>query len=211
MLRSNGNSGKIRESDLVFVPHCPIRASQAWRSQGHVFAMPARCARHAGAGWQEQSSVKNLHRRRAARASSVLDAFSCVDSMHDGTPKSNRPGVGGRGWGHGQCMDKAQEGSGADWITTRRYLAATGTLRIGKWQVSPTSRGVNFLGYRIWKTHKLIRKDSVIRAKRKIARYIGNQDQESLSKFLASWSGHAKWADTHHLFKWLEQKHGITT
>jgi len=84
-------------------------------------------------------------------------------------------------------------------------------LRIGKWQVSPTSRGVNFLGYRIWKTHKLIRKDSVIRAKRKIARYIGNQDQESLNKFLASWSGHAKWADTHHLFKWLEQKHGITT
>lgn len=83
-------------------------------------------------------------------------------------------------------------------------------LRIGKWQVSPVSRGVNFLGYRIWAGHKLLRKDSVIRAKHKIARYIGNQDQESLSKFLASWSGHAKWADTHHLFNWLEQKHGIT-
>lgn len=83
-------------------------------------------------------------------------------------------------------------------------------LRIGKWQVSPTSRGVDFLGYRIWKTHKLLRKDSVIRAKRKIARYIGSKDQEKLGKFLASWSGHAKWADTHHLFKWLEQKHGIT-
>lgn len=84
------------------------------------------------------------------------------------------------------------------------------SLRIGKWQVSPTSRGVNFLGYRIWKNHKLLRKDSVLRAKRKIARYIGNQDEESLTKFLASWSGHAKWADTHHLFNWLEQKHGIT-
>lgn len=84
-------------------------------------------------------------------------------------------------------------------------------LRIGKWQVSPTSRGVNFLGYRIWKTHKLLRKDSVLRAKRKIARYIDHQDQESLSKFVASWSGHAKWADTHHLFNWLEKKHGIIT
>jgi len=83
-------------------------------------------------------------------------------------------------------------------------------LRIGKWQVSPTSRGVNFLGYRIWKTHKLLRKNSVIRAKRKISRYIRNQNQESLTKFLASWSGHAKWADTNHLFNWLEQKHGIT-
>ena len=83
-------------------------------------------------------------------------------------------------------------------------------LRIGKWQVSPTSKGVDFLGYRIWKSHKLLRKDSVLRAKRKIARYIGNQDQQKLDKFLASWTGHAKWADTHHLFKWLEQKHGIT-
>ena len=83
-------------------------------------------------------------------------------------------------------------------------------LRIGKWQISPTSRGINFLGYRIWKTHKLLRKDSVIRAKRKITRYIDSQDQESLSKFVASWSGHAKWADTHNLFNWMEKHHGIT-
>lgn len=83
-------------------------------------------------------------------------------------------------------------------------------LRIGKWHVSTASKGIDFLGYRIWKTHKLLRKDSVIRAKRKIARYIKNQDQDSLSKFLGSWSGHAKWADTHHLFNWLEKKHGIT-
>ena len=82
-------------------------------------------------------------------------------------------------------------------------------LRIGKWQISPTSRGINFLGYRIWSSHKLLRKDSVVRAKRKIARYIRCQDQESLTKFLASWSGHAKWADTRNLFKWMENEHGI--
>lgn len=82
-------------------------------------------------------------------------------------------------------------------------------LNIGKWQVSPTSHGVNFLGYRIWKTHKLLRKDSVIRAKRKISRYIENKDQESLIKFLASWSGHTKWADTNHLFNWLNQKYNL--
>ena len=83
-------------------------------------------------------------------------------------------------------------------------------LRIGKWQISPTSKGVNFLGYRIWGTHKLLRKDSVTRAKRKIARFLRAKDEESLRKFVASWSGHAKWADTHNLFKWMENTHGIT-
>lgn len=84
------------------------------------------------------------------------------------------------------------------------------SLRIGKWQISPTSRGINFLGYRIWKTHKLLRKDSVTRAKRKISRFASVNDNESMGKFIASWSGHAKWADTHNLFKWLEKKHGIS-
>ena len=81
--------------------------------------------------------------------------------------------------------------------------------RIGKWQISPCSRGINFLGYRIWATHKLLRKDSVTRAKRKVKRYIKDQDSDKLTKFIASWSGHAKWADTHNLFKWMEKHHGI--
>ena len=84
------------------------------------------------------------------------------------------------------------------------------SLNIGKWQVSPTSHGINFLGYRIWKSHKLLRKDSVTRAKRKIKRYLSTNDNESLVKFISSWSGHAKWADTNNLFNWLEKKHGIT-
>ena len=81
--------------------------------------------------------------------------------------------------------------------------------RIGKWQISPCSRGINFLGYRIWATHKLLRKDSVTRAKRKVKRYINEQDSDKLTKFIASWSGHAKWADTHNLFKWMEKHHDI--
>ncbi len=83
-------------------------------------------------------------------------------------------------------------------------------LRIGKWQVSPVSRGINFLGYRIWPTHKLLRKDSVTRAKRKISRYVESGDDEALRKFTASWRGHAQWADSHNLFKWMESKHGIS-
>lgn len=83
-------------------------------------------------------------------------------------------------------------------------------LRISKWQASPVSKGVNFLGYRIWPTHKLLRKDSVTRAKRKVQKFILQKDKESLRKFIASWSGHAKWADTHNLFNWMEKRHGFT-
>lgn len=80
-------------------------------------------------------------------------------------------------------------------------------LDISKWHCQSTKRGINFLGYRIWDTHKLIRKDSATRAKRKIAKYIKYQDNLSLDKFLASWRGHAQWADSHNLFNWLEKKH----
>lgn len=83
-------------------------------------------------------------------------------------------------------------------------------LRIGKWQLSPVSRGVNFLGYRIWPTHKLLRKDSVLRAKRKINNFVCHEDTEGLRKFMASWAGHAKWADTYNLFNWMEKRHGLT-
>lgn len=82
-------------------------------------------------------------------------------------------------------------------------------LRIGKWQLAPVSRGVNFLGYRIWPTHKLLRKDSVLRAKRKVANFLHYGDTEGLAKFVASWRGHTQWADAHNLHKWMEYRYGI--
>ena len=83
------------------------------------------------------------------------------------------------------------------------------SLSVGKWQVSPVSHGVNFLGFRIWPRHKLLRKSSVTRAKRKIARYLSRGDDEALQRFIAAWSGHALWADSHNLFSWMEKNHGI--
>lgn len=72
-------------------------------------------------------------------------------------------------------------------------------LRFSKWQIAPVSRGVNFLGYRIWPTHKLLRKDSVTRARRKIAAYRAAGDYDRLRKFLAAWLGHASHADSRNL------------
>lgn len=82
-------------------------------------------------------------------------------------------------------------------------------LRIGKWHSAPISKGINFLGYRIWPEHKLLRKDSVTRAKRKVAKYIAQGRQEDLNKFVASWQGHVKWADAHNLLTWMESRHGL--
>jgi hypothetical protein len=77
-------------------------------------------------------------------------------------------------------------------------------LRFSKWSIQPASRGVNFVGYRIWPTHKLLRRDSVIRARRKIRAYRAAHDYARLEKFLAAWTGHASWADARNLMKSLD-------
>jgi RNA-directed DNA polymerase len=77
-------------------------------------------------------------------------------------------------------------------------------LRFSKWSIAPINRGINFLGYRIWPTHKLLRKQSVTRAKRAIKSLKARGDTVALNKFLAAWVGHATWADTHHLMAHLE-------
>lgn len=72
-----------------------------------------------------------------------------------------------------------------------------------KWSMKPCSEGINFLGYRIWANYKLIRPDSLRRAKRKINHYKKHGEKEKLDKFIASWSGHIKWANCNHLTKKL--------
>lgn len=82
-------------------------------------------------------------------------------------------------------------------------FAATLGLTFSHWCIQPASRGVNFVGYRIWRTHKLLRRDSVIRAKRKIKRYTKHGESDRLRMFLASWRGHAQWADSNNLLNYL--------
>lgn len=72
-------------------------------------------------------------------------------------------------------------------------------LKISKWQVSCTHQGINFLGYRIWKDYKLLRKQSVVRAKRKVNKYLLNNDNPKLVRFLASWHGHIQWSNSHNV------------
>jgi hypothetical protein len=76
-------------------------------------------------------------------------------------------------------------------------------LRFSKWSIAPVGRGINFLGYRVWRDHKLLRRDSVTRARRKIAAYRAAGEIGRLNKFLAAWLGHARFADSANLIRSL--------
>lgn len=79
-------------------------------------------------------------------------------------------------------------------------------LDFSHWYISSISKPLNFLGYRISPNYKLVRKDSVVRAKRKIKKYTRENDLIKLKLFLASWSGHIKSADSFNLVKFINQE-----
>lgn len=65
-------------------------------------------------------------------------------------------------------------------------------------------RSLDFLGYRIYKTHRLLRKSSVKRMKTKLKRfqklYAANEIQlKDINPCIQSWLGHAKHANTYNL------------
>ncbi len=82
-------------------------------------------------------------------------------------------------------------------------------LKLSHWQIANISRGINFLGYRIWPTHKLLRKSSVITAKRKIRKYSKSEDFEAMKNFLGSWFGHTLSADARNLRFKLNQAYNL--
>lgn len=79
-------------------------------------------------------------------------------------------------------------------------------MRFSKWSIRCVTLGVNFLGYRIFAGYKLLRRQSVVRAKRKIRRY-SLKDPEKLKTFIPAWLGHAQWADSHNLITYLRRQH----
>ncbi len=78
-------------------------------------------------------------------------------------------------------------------------------LKFSKWFIQKAEvRFLDFLGLRIKSTYKLLRKNSVTRAKRNIKRFIKLKLFEELRMFLASWLGHAAIADSFNLLKLLK-------
>jgi RNA-directed DNA polymerase len=82
-------------------------------------------------------------------------------------------------------------------------------MGISRWRVASVAQGIDFLGYRIWPGHKLLRRSSVIRAKRKIRQATQHDDLDYLASFIAAWKGHADLADSVNLRWWLEREHDV--
>ena len=79
-------------------------------------------------------------------------------------------------------------------------------LEFSKWYIENINKGLSFVGYRIFRTHTLIRKSSVIRCKRKVQTYLYHRKYDELYKSLVSWYGHIQWANSHNLRQYIEQE-----
>ncbi len=71
--------------------------------------------------------------------------------------------------------------------------------------IAPSNgRALDFLGYRIWPTHRKIRKDSAGRMRRKMKRmarlyHEGKMTWDQVHQVIMSWIGHAGHANTYKL------------
>lgn len=70
--------------------------------------------------------------------------------------------------------------------------------------IFPVSQGIDFVGYRIWSTHRLLRKRSIKKFKRKLQAFekkytTGEITYKEIDCCVQSWIGHAKHADTYRL------------
>jgi len=91
-------------------------------------------------------------------------------------------------------------------IQTESFLEDTLKLKTNsKSQIYPVAmfcgRPLDFLGYRIWPTHRLLRKSSVNRMRRALKTMVNQYAKNSIStdkikRRIASWLGHAKHADS---------------
>lgn len=79
-----------------------------------------------------------------------------------------------------------------------------------KTSIFPGAQGIDFLGYRIWATHRLLRKSSVKRMRRRLKKFErgyveGAVDVDHITASIMSWLGHAGHADCYNLTKRLFQ------
>jgi len=84
------------------------------------------------------------------------------------------------------------------------HLALRLNAKTQVFPVRPGGRSLDFLGYRIWPTHRLLRRDSVGRMRKKMKRmarqyHEGQIDLDRVQRVVASWVGHAGHAQTYTL------------
>jgi RNA-directed DNA polymerase len=77
-----------------------------------------------------------------------------------------------------------------------------------KCRVYRVKEGINFLGYRIFPEYRLLKKDNVLKMKRRVKKLMRQYREniitfEKINQSIQSWIGHASHADTYRLRKRL--------
>jgi retron-type reverse transcriptase len=94
----------------------------------------------------------------------------------------------------------------------RDYLAGLGlTLVERKCNLYRVTDGVNFLGFKIFPTHRLLLKRNIHRVKRRLCWFqrrfkTGDLSLQTVRQSMASWRGHARWGDTYSLCVALQER-----
>ncbi len=97
----------------------------------------------------------------------------------------------------------------ADLFVARMEERAAGFgLRFSKWSVHRASQGINSLGYRIWPTHKLLRRRSILAFRRDMRALTarlqaGTASADAITARVKSFVSHSRHADTMRLRKKL--------
>lgn len=73
-----------------------------------------------------------------------------------------------------------------------------------KTQIMPINRGITYLGYRVWPTHRLLKGESKRRIKKKLRLYQklyreGKVDLDEIRASVMSWLGHLKHCNSYNL------------
>jgi retron-type reverse transcriptase len=89
------------------------------------------------------------------------------------------------------------------------------SLHPAKVHIRPVASGITFVGYRIWPTHQLLRKQNVRRFNRRLVWMkrgyaCGMLDQKDVKQRLASWIGYACHADTKRLIRRMSRQWRFT-
>lgn len=79
-------------------------------------------------------------------------------------------------------------------------------LRFSKWYINKIENSsLNFVGYRIKANYKLVRKDSIIKMKRRINLFLKKEKFLELKLSLISWKGHIEKANTRNLQIYIKE------
>lgn len=75
------------------------------------------------------------------------------------------------------------------------FVAAEMGQRIGKWSLGPVERGITFCGFRIRRKFKLIKRQSMIRQRRKLKHLLAHGDYDGWRRSQIAWMGHIRHGD----------------